>query len=220
MLVAGFHPLRADALDAVHHGNALRLALHGVAAVEVQQLPVPEGQIQAAGGRLLQPQGGGAGVFDPQGPGDEVPALVHAVEKLRLQPQGLVSQGDGEGLRLPVRIEGRGETAEGVLAPPDLVAHIAQLRPMAALRRPGREGREAEIAAVGAAELLGQGVQHVLLEMQRGEVSLRPAAVVGMQQMPQGAYLHLIAALPGVQGQRPDSLIIDDTHNDDSFAVR
>src|SRR5699024_11703402 len=72
VLVAGGPPGRAQGLDVVAQGDPLGLALRAVAAVEVDQLPLAEGQVQAGRGGLVQPDGTAALVFQQGSPGDDV----------------------------------------------------------------------------------------------------------------------------------------------------
>ena len=92
VLVAGSAPGRPQSLDAVAQGRTLGQALHAVAALEVDQLPLPKGQVQTGRGGLVQPDGPAALVFKQGAAGDDVGAVKDAVQQRDGQAVHLVFQ--------------------------------------------------------------------------------------------------------------------------------
>ena len=185
VLVAGHAPAGADGLDAVHHGQALGLPLQAVAAVEVQQIPAAEGQLQADGAGLFQHDGLRAAVFIDCGPGDHVPLREDAVEQPDRQGRDRVPEGDLQGLCAAVRVPGGGQAGQAVFPRPDLVADVAQLRAAAAVGVLDPQAGDAEISDAAGAELLADRIQGI------GAVAAGPvgaageAAVIAAVQLPQ-----------------------------------
>ena len=79
VLVAGGPPAGGDRLNPVHDSAPLRLALQRVASMEVQQLPLTEGQLQTGGGRAAETEPAAAAVSDAGRPGNYVLVLENAV---------------------------------------------------------------------------------------------------------------------------------------------
>ena len=127
--------------------------------VEVQQFPVAKGQIEAQRRDLFQPQGGFARVCYAYSAGDDVQRLIDTVKQFHFRAGGGVGEGDGERLRLTVPGEGRGQSAERILARADLVPDIAQIRAVNALRRHRQNRAQAVVAVLRAAVLLHLRIQ-------------------------------------------------------------
>ena len=101
VLMAGYPPGRGNGLNTVHQVPPLHGALHGVPPVEVEQLPVAKGQIQAGRCRFPKLYHSVSGVFYPNRPGDDVFFGKDAVQQLHLNPGGGIPQRNGKRLGLP-----------------------------------------------------------------------------------------------------------------------
>ena len=217
VMVAGSAPHTAHPADVPAQMGALGHPLHGVAAVELDQVPLAEGQIQAGGSGLFQGEGLTALVGQDSGPGDDVLGLVYAVEKLDPQPQHGVPQLDGQ--CLAVLAERSGQPLQGIGPGLDTVAGVDELS------APGAPGvhdircRYPEISPVGGGVFLGQNVRRVGAPDGLGRVKVGgetvvgggievevvsiadPAAIIQVQQVAHGVQLHLVGGVLGVKGK-------------------
>ena len=156
-------------------------------------------------------------VDHPDGSGNEVPFLQHAVVQFHLHMGGGVLQADHQSLPPLVPPES-GQALQAVFARTQLVVHIAQVRHMAAVLGLKFQGGQAEIPHAAGGVLLGQGFQGVVPAVARlvgvgrrppvckldeiGQIAAADAgAVVGVQQHPVLVGFHLIGCALGVQGK-------------------
>ncbi len=227
VLVAGRAAGAADALHTGAQGRALGGALAQVMAIEGDEVEVGAGKIQAEGGapaerdRLL-PQ-----IFDPHRAGDEIELLKDAVAEGDRDMGGGILELDEEGLGLPLPGKKGGQAIERVLAPLQLIAAVAQIAGVAAVWQRQLDRGQAEIPHPAGGILLRQHVERegavgpglvgvggkaaVGAPDQGREVLIRDAgAVVGVQQHPAGAHLHLIGGAAGVDGKQPGLLVVSD----------
>ena len=79
VMVAGRAPRGGDSLNGVDQGTALHLAFHTVPPVEVDQIPLPVGNIQTERGGFVQLDRFRAAVDNLRRPRDHVPFLKDAV---------------------------------------------------------------------------------------------------------------------------------------------
>ena len=214
VVMAGGAPQAGHPADIPAQMGTLHLTLHGVAAVELDQVPLAEGEIQAGRGRFFQGEGLAALVGEDGCPGDDVLLLVHAVQQLKPQPDDRVPHLDGQSLAV-IAERGR-QPLQGIGARMNPVTCIDELHAACALGVYHVCGGHAEITAVGGRVFLGQHVGGVgtpdglcrieigrkavircRIEIEVGRVA-DSAAVIQMQQMPHGVQLHLIGGVSGV----------------------
>ena len=88
VLVAGRPPHAAHALHAGAQRRAVQTALHGVPPVKGDEIQITPLEVQAEGGCLEEADRGAAPVYHPDGPGDEVVPLEHAIVELHRQAGG------------------------------------------------------------------------------------------------------------------------------------
>ena len=216
VVVAGSAAGGGNSLNGVGQGRALHLAFHGVAAVEVDQIPFTEGQIQAEGRGLFQPQGMGAVVAQPGGAGDDILVGKYAVQKVQFQPGDEVPQGDAQGLGVTVFLVGAGQTLQGILAGFDAVGNIDKIRTGGTGLIADDQAGKPEVAYIAAGVLLGEHIRGnaalpaagvvvrrktvVSPGVQRFQAALADAAtVVQVQQMSPRVHLHVVAGVCGFQ---------------------
>ena len=230
VVVAAGAASRPDDLHAVGQRGAFRLALHAVAAVEMQQLPLSEGQVQTGGGRLAQPYHAAAAVLQQRGAGDDVRLLVHAVEQCHRQAGHIVPQRDAQCLTFAAVVKGGGQAGQGVFAGQHLRPGKAQVGGDTAVRVLHVEAADAEIPHAAAGVFLTERIQRVIpLQMQFAGVGGKPAVraelgipqvgvsdrrtVVQMMQHALFVRPHLVAGAGGVQRDDAGLLCNMDTHN-------
>ena len=161
VLMARHPSARRDRVYAVEERHALGLTLHAMSAVEVDHIPLAEGQLQTHGARLSQPDDLVARVDDLGGARDDIELLEHAVIQLDTDVSGLVDQGDDQGLgNLSAVIDG-GQTGDRILAVQYLVLFIAELRTAAAVGARSADAGHAEIAYAEGGVLLRHGIQRI-----------------------------------------------------------
>ena len=114
VVVAGRPPHRGYRRDGVGQRQALGLALHGVAAVEMHKVPPAVGQVQTGRGRFAQPQRPRPGVDQPRGAGDDVGAGIHGVQQFQFQPGDGVAQAHSKRFGRAVLVMGGGQALQRV----------------------------------------------------------------------------------------------------------
>ena len=229
VMMAGCAAEGTYGLNAVHDVHALHLPLHGVAAMEVDELPAAIGEIEGHAGSAVQIDDLFAAVGDAGGAGDDILGLIDAVEQFHGQPGGSVLQQNGKGIAIPLAAVGAGQTLQSVFSGAYLMGDIAQFVAIASVSGGGDEGGHAEIAGVGGGIFLGLQIQRkgaLEAEMMRigGEARIHPcdepglafpgdpAAIVEVAQIAALGELHLVGGVAGLKVQRPVRRIEADAH--------
>ena len=229
VLVAGGPPGRAQGLDVVAQGDPLGLALHAVAAVEVDQLPRAKGQVQAGRGGLVQPDGAAALVFQQGGPGDDVGLGKDAVQQGDGQAVDGVPQLEAEGLAGAVLRAGGGQAGQGVFAGDGFGRNKAEVRRPAAVGAGQAQAADPVIPYAAAGVFLAEGVQGIVppavhpgglggkaavgIKLQAAQVAAADGwAVVQVMDHTLAVGPHLIAGVEGVQGDQSGFVVDADTH--------
>ena len=114
--MAGRTPGGGNRLDGVRQVHALYLAFHGMTAVEVDQIPLPKGQVQAGRSHLVQLQGAIAVICKPDRTGNDILPFKHAVQEFQAQPCNRVLQAHGQRFSLLVFVVGGGQAVQGIFA--------------------------------------------------------------------------------------------------------
>ena len=133
VLMARHPSARRDRVYAVEERHALGLTLHAMSAVEMDHIPLAEGQLQTHGARLSQPDDLIACVDDLGGTRDDIQLLEHAVIQLDADIGRLVDQGNDQGLGDLTAVINGGQTGDRVLAVHYLMLFIAEFRAAAAV---------------------------------------------------------------------------------------
>ena len=212
------------------HAAALGAALHGMTPIEGDDIEVAMNEVEARRLGPFDDHAPRAGVAHDRRARDDVRAGEHAVEKLDLEPEPLVAQGDRERLRpgcLAVGVHG-GQPLEGVLAGADLMAVVAQVAPERPLGVAHHQKRAAHVARPLEGELLRQHVERVgALADVRGLPAHAAAVGVGEQiahvafaarpvvQVEQVSVLvdpHLVRRSIRVQREGPRAAVVDYRH--------
>ena len=204
-------------LDGAGQRGALHLPFHGVAAMEVDQIPLTEGQIQAQGSDLLQPEGFGAVVAQPCSAGNDILVGKHTVQKVQLQAGDKVPQCDAQGAHLVSGLSvGTGQSLQGILARFNPVGYIDKIRTGRTRFVAHHQAGQPEIAHIAAGVFLGEHIGRnaafpaagivvrrkamVGTGVQCAQITLADgAAIVQVQQMPPFVYLHVVAGVCGLQ---------------------
>ena len=126
-------------------------------AMEMDKLPFTEGEIQTGGRGLPEPDRSAAAVSDAGGAGDHILLCKYTVKKFHFHTYYCVTQRDGQ--RLALASEGGGEPLQRVLAGPDLMAHVSQIRAELAGCCLCVDSAQTEIPAVCAAVLLRHSIK-------------------------------------------------------------
>ena len=230
VLVAGSAPGRPQSLDAVAQGRTLGQALHAVAALEMDQLPRAEGQVQAGRSGLVQPDGPAALVFKQGAAGDDVGAVKDAVQQRDGQAVDLVFQLEAEGLALAFGRVGGGQAGQAVLAGHSLGRDKAQVRRPAAVGAGQPQAADPEVADAAAGVFLAEGVQRIVpLAVHAGGLGRKAAvgiifdaaqvalahggAVIQVVDHPVAVGPHLVTGVGGVEGDQSGFWIDADTHS-------
>ena len=210
-------------------GDPLGLALHAVAAVEVDQFPLAEGQVQAGRGGLVQPDGTAALVFQQGSPGDDVGLGKDAVQQGDGQAVDGVPQLEAEGLAGVVLRAGGGQAGQAVLAGHGLGRDETEVRRTAAVGAGQAQAADPVIPYAAAGVFLAEGVQGIVplavhpgglggkaavgIKLQAAQVAAADGgAVIQMVDHTLAVGPHLIAGVEGVQGDQSGFTIDADTH--------
>ena len=230
VLVAGSAPGRPQSLDAVAQEHPLGLALHAVAALEMDQLPLPKGQVQTGRGGLVQPDGPLALVVEQDAAGDDVGGLKDAVQQRDGHAVDLVFQLEAEGLALAFGRVGGGQAGQAVLAGHSLGRDKAQVRRPAAVGAGQPQAADPEVADAAAGVFLAEGVQRIVpLAVHAGGLGRKAAvgiifdaaqvalahggAVIQVVDHPVAVGPHLVTGVGGVEGDQSGFWIDADTHS-------
>ena len=229
VVMAGRTPGGGNRLDGICQVHALYLAFHGMTAVEVDQIPLPEGQVQAGRGHLVQLQRAIAVICQPDRTGNDILLCKHAVQEFQAQPCNRVLQAHGQRFGLIVFVVGGGQAVQCIFAGGYLVRNIKEVR----AAHPGGIGdgnrAEAEVPHIAAGILLRQDVRrrqpvkamgviigretHIRRRVQGGKISLPdPAAIIQVQQMPPAVDLHTVACVVCFQPKDPTRVLKDNAH--------
>ena len=217
VLVAGGSPGRAQGLDVVAQGDPLGLALHAVAAVEVDQLPRTEGQVQAGRGGLVQPDGTIALVFQQGGPGDDVGLGKDAVQQGDGQAVDGVPQFEAEGLAGVILRTGGGQAGQGVFTGNGLGRNKTEVRGPAAVGAGQAQTADPVIPYAAAGVFLTEGVQGIIplpvhpgglgreaavgIKLQAAQVAAADGgAIIQVMDHTLAVGPHLITGVEGVEG--------------------
>ena len=230
VLVAGCTSGRADGHRPVAHSLPLHAALHAVTAVEGDRVKVPCHKVQACALRFFQGKCASAAVFDPDSPGNNIELRKNTVIQIDFQPEKVILERDDQSLRIRsgilirlIRINSRQarDAVQPLLQAPGIITQVAvqcpvlirdlQLNaavvPIAQIRILLRKEVHG-IRAVRFGLIRIAGKTSVLESQQKMHVSLRPAAVVLVQQISVTVYMHLIGGPFRVQCEN-ESLFIN-----------
>ena len=159
--MAGHTSARCERVYAVEQRYALRLTLHAVASVEVDHIPLAEGQIQTHRARLAQPDDLIACVDDLGGSGNNIKLLEHAVIQFNFDIGRFIDKGYDQRLhRIAVIIDGW-QTGDGVLAVKYIVRGVAKLCAAAAVGARRADACDSEIAHAEGGVFLRHRVERV-----------------------------------------------------------
>ena len=127
--------------------------------MEVEKLPLAEGEIKAYRRRFVQTDRSVAAVHDAGGTGDHILLGEHTVQEFDLKTACFVGKRDAERPAFVSTVKCGGKPLQRVFSGPDLVAHIAQIRAALSACCFGVQGAQAKVAAVCAAVFLRHGIQ-------------------------------------------------------------
>ena len=127
VLVAGRTPCASDLLHAVSDGHPLEIPLHGMTAVECQEVILAPDHVETCRRQLLYGNMSVACIDDPNAPGNDIILRQDAVEQHGAHAGHPVLQHDFKGLRLIIIRIHRRQSFQGIFAVPDAVALIAEV---------------------------------------------------------------------------------------------
>ena len=161
--MAGGPTAAADDHGSVEDGGALVIALHGVAAVKLDQVVLSAHEIQACALYGFQENVTGSGVFDHSAAGDHVQLRENPVQQRDGQAAADILQFDLQGLRgaLSCGIIHRGKPRQIIFPGTDGVAFVAQITAAGAVRASYGQAGGTVVPCAPNGKFLGEGVQGI-----------------------------------------------------------
>ena len=99
VMMAGCTAAGRDCADSAGERYALHLAFHLVAAMEMQQIPLPGRHVQTQRHRAMKRQGFMTLVGQARRAGNDILLFIHAVEEFKLQTRHRITQNNAQRLR-------------------------------------------------------------------------------------------------------------------------
>ena len=159
VVMAGCTAAGRDCADSAGERHALHLALHLMAAMEMQQFPLAARHIQAQRHRAMKRQGFMTLVGQARSAGDDVLLFIHAIEQFKLQPSHRITQNNAQRLRFIRFCKCTGHAAYSIFIVQDAVALINKICAIRTAIRLHLNRRYPEIASIAANIFLGQQIR-------------------------------------------------------------